>query len=101
MVVSAGNQQLRTQGKKTVTGGIIGLAIVILAWVIVAGVLAAILNTTIGNTFWTVSCPADPSCQVSTSFPSTDDGEEDDEEPTDGLKLRGQGFRCDPRAEYR
>ena len=54
MIVSAGNENLRAQGKKTLTGAIIGLIIIILAWVIVGAVLTAIYGTTQGSAWWTV-----------------------------------------------
>jgi hypothetical protein len=47
ITVSGGQENLRAQGKKTLTGGIIGLIIVLLAWVIVSGVLMAIYGTDI------------------------------------------------------
>lgn len=47
ITVSGGQENLRAQGKKTLTGGIIGLIIVLLAWVIVSGVLMAIYGTEI------------------------------------------------------
>jgi len=54
ITVSAGNENLRTQGKKTLTGAIIGLVITLLAWVIVGAVLSAIFGA---NNWWFVeSC---------------------------------------------
>lgn len=81
ITVSAGNEQLRTQGKKTVIGGVIGLVIVILAWAIVAGILTAILGTDIGDTFWTVACPEDTTCEIDDTGGGGDD--DDDDEPAE------------------
>ncbi len=63
ITVSAGNQQLREQGKKTVTGGIIGLCIVFLAWIIVTAVLTATLGLSFDTNIWTITCPEDTTCE--------------------------------------
>ncbi len=69
IMVSAGNENLRTQGKKTLTGGIIGLIIVFTAWVIVAAVVTATLGTNFGDNLWTVDCGVNTECPP----PPTDD----------------------------
>jgi hypothetical protein len=74
ITVSGGQENLRAQGKKTLTGGIIGLIIVLLAWVIVTSILVATLGVSFSGNLWTVSCPADSSCQYSSSTtPGSDD----------------------------
>jgi len=67
ITVSAGNDNLRTLGKKTLTGAIIGLVIALLAWVIVGAVLSAIFGA---NNWWFVE-----SCQNYTGeeTPTSDD----------------------------
>lgn len=83
ITVSGGQENLRAHGKKTLTGGIIGLIIVLLAWVIVTSVLAATLRVPLTENLWTVSCPADSECQSSSSTTPGNDDDDDSSEPSD------------------
>ena len=74
ITVSGGQENLRAQGKKTLTGGIIGLIIVLLAWVIVTSVLISTLNLNATENLWTITCPTDSNSSKPTD-PDNEDGE--------------------------
>ncbi len=51
---SSGNQNLLEQSKKVITSGIIGLIIVLCAWLIVGGVLSALYGRDLGSAWWQI-----------------------------------------------
>lgn len=64
---SAGIPNQVARAKKIITSAIIGLVILLCAWLIVSAVMAATLGQDIGSNWWTVTCPNDTQCKYQTS----------------------------------
>ncbi len=68
---SAGIPNQVERAKKMIISAIIGLVILICAWLIVSAVMAATLGGNIGSSWWNVTCPNDTQCKY--QVPSTID----------------------------
>ncbi len=66
---SAGIPNQVARAKKIITSAIIGLVILICAWLIVSAVMAATLGQDIGSNWWTVTCPEDNQCKYQAGQP--------------------------------
>lgn len=67
---SAGIPNQVKRAKQIITSAIIGLVIVICAWLIVSAVMAATLGQDIGSSWWTVTCPEDNTCKYQAANPN-------------------------------
>lgn len=73
MAASSGIPDQVQRAKKIITSAIIGLVILVCAWLIVSAIMAATLGGNIGSSWWTVTCPDDTKCvyQAPTTTPTT------------------------------
>lgn len=66
MSASAGIPAQVQRAKSIITSAIIGLVILLCAWLIVSAVMAATLGPGVTSNWWTVTCPEDTTCKYQT-----------------------------------
>ncbi len=70
----SGNKASTSTAKKIITSAIIGLVILVIAWLIVSAIMAATLGGNAWANWWTIKCPDDTKCVYqapATPTPST------------------------------
>lgn len=79
MSASSGLEPQIKKAKQIITSGIVGLVIVLCAWLIVGGIITAMFGSSLGNGWWTIKgCNA-----VDTSTPYTGDNQDGDDQDND------------------
>lgn len=57
--IAGSSAPVMERAKKMITGGIIGLVIVVCAWLIIGGIITALFGRDVGPAWWTIKdCPA-------------------------------------------